>query len=103
MTINTETRTVTIALRRYAGSYNPNLEPDVFSELETDFVTGRAQEDGGWAFVATDAEVDDLIDWWIAEVGHVNKGLDGDCLAALTKEELAGGVRWVFDVNETSV
>lgn len=100
MTIKTETKTITISLRRYAGNHNPNLEPDVFDALETDFATGRARADGDLAIMATDTEVNDLLAWWEAEVDKINNGIDGDALNGISDEDRADGAKWVLDTRE---
>ena len=71
MEIKTETRTVSIALRLWRGGWNVGYEPDCFADLENgsfarEFGKGLDEETG--AILATDADLDNLIDWWRVSV-----------------------------------
>lgn len=74
--------------------------PDCFDDLEPNFKTGRPMTDDDSAYLATQREVDELIEWWTAEAESANKGIDGDGLVGLTDEEIADGKEYFFNAEE---
>lgn len=101
MTIKTETRTVEITLRKFVGGWNAGWEPDCFDDLETTFRcihTGRDED--GYTILATDSDVNDLVDCWKAECDDANAGRDGECLLALSEDEIARGDEWYLEVSD---
>lgn len=115
MTIVTETRSVNIRLRYWRGEWNCGYEPDCFSDLELNFASTHDMLEGSSDYIATDAEVDDLIEWWKNECETANAGYDhecyandeeylrfgpdGDVLVALTDEQRERGDEWVLFVD----
>ena len=102
MEIKTETRTVSIALRLWRGGWNAGYKPDCFADLENgsfarEFGKGLDEEIG--AILATDADLDNLIDWWQSECDAANSGEDGEVLLALSDEERERGDEWNLIVD----
>lgn len=106
MTIKTESKIINITLKLWRGGWNAGYEPDCFGDMDNgcfarDF--GRGREEGSDAILASDADTRDMIDWWQGECTAANRGEDGECLQALTEEELARGDEWTLDVDEQEV
>ena len=102
MEIKTETRTVNITLRLWRGCFNAGYEPDCFADLENgsfarEFGKGLDEETG--AILATDADLDNLINWWQNECNAANSGADGEVLLALSEEERERGDEWTLSVD----
>ena len=99
MTIKTETRTVNIALQKWVSGWNAGYEPDCFEDLEVNFPMNHPKRvDGDWIIIASDAEVNGLIDWWKSECDTVNSGEEGECLY-LSEEDIGNGCEWVLLVD----
>lgn len=103
MTIKTETRTVEITLNLWTSGWDAGYGPDVFDDMEPNFPCDRDRLDGSSVLVATDSEVNDLIDWWTDEVSSANKGIDGDGLCGLTDDQISSGCEWVLSVDEVEL
>lgn len=98
MMITTNTRTVEIALRLWNG-LDGQYEPDCFNDLEPNFAPAHRGEGG--EIRCTDEELNDLIEWWTAEVENANHGdVDGDGLCVLTDEQRENGDEWALIVAE---
>lgn len=100
MTIKTETRTVEITLNLWRGGWNAGYEPDCFNDLECNFPTMHPERQDDYIIVTTESELTDLIEWWASECATVNGGNEGDCLAALTDEEIERGDEWTLSVGK---
>lgn len=114
MKIITETRKIDITLRYFNGT---NLDQDCFNDLEDAFMAGHKMLEGSDEYIATDEEVNDLIDFWKDNCKTANAGYDhneyidhGDyktripedhILWALSDEQLENGGKWILDVDET--
>lgn len=62
--------------------------PDCFGDLEPDFPSNHKHVAGGYEYLATQREVDELIDWWTAEAER------------LTEEEIESGKEYSFNAEE---
>lgn len=102
MTIKTETRTVEIMLKHWCGGQNGGYNPDCFDDLEPNFPESHPKRlDGDYTILASDEDVNELIDWWTDEVDNANHGeYDGDGLCCLTDEERERGDEWALFVTE---
>ena len=80
----------TVTLRKWTGH---EYEPDCFHDMEPNFPRDNTVDADG-AIHTTQAEFDDLIDWWRTEVDNANHGETGDGLVGLTAEEIADGQEW---------
>lgn len=74
--------------------------PDCFGDLEPNFPSDHKCVAGGYEYLATQREVDELIDWWTTEAENANKGIDGDGLSGLTEEEIESGKEYSFNAEE---
>lgn len=106
MTIKTESKIIRITLKLWRGGWNAGYEPDCFSDMDNgsfarDF--GKGREEGSDAIIASDADTRDMIAWWQDECAAANRGEDGECLQALTEEEIDRGDEWTLDVDETDL
>lgn len=103
MTIKTETRTVEIALRIWRGGWNAGFEPDCFEDLEVNFPIDHPERlDGDWTIISSDADLVSMIDGWQYECAEANAGHDGECLCALSEDEIARGDSWELIVQEVA-
>lgn len=103
MTIKTESKIINITLKLWRGGWNAGYEPDCFDDLENGSFArefGKGTADGGTAILASDEDAKRLIAWWQGEVDAVNRGEDGEVLAALTGEERDNGDEWNLIVDE---
>ena len=100
MTIKTESKMINIALRLWRGGWNAGIEPDCFLDLETNFRCDHEYDDGIDATLASDADAQNLIAWWRDECDSANSGNDGECLLALSDDEIARGDEWQLIVDE---
>lgn len=102
MTIKTESRIISIALRLYRGGWNAGCEPDCFHDLEPNFPRDHEHEDGSGAILSSDTDAQALIDWWQGECDSANAGEDGESLQALTDDERSRGDEWnlIVDVED---
>lgn len=103
MTIKTESKMINIALRLWRGGWNAGYEPDCFSDLDNgefvrEFCNGR--DDGSDTILASDADTQNLISWWRDECDSANSGNGGECLVALSEDEIARGDEWQLLVDE---
>lgn len=96
MTIKTEIATYSLELVRYNGGWDAGYEPDCFCDLETNFPHDYPERNEDGDIIAPDAAVQRLIRFWSAECAAANDGEDGDCLEALSEDELARGDEWQF-------
>lgn len=115
MTIITESRTVSISLRYWHGGQNAGYDPDCFHDVEVAFANNHDKAEGSNDYVATDVEVDELVEWWEEECKTANAGYDhgqyiddedyaqygpvGVILFALTDEQRSRGDEWVLTVD----
>lgn len=96
MTIKTETREITIELRKYDGDA---WGCDMLDDLETSFPAAHPERvPGSYDIIASDDDANDLIDFWSWEVDAANKGLIGEVLA-LSADERANGHEYGLTVN----
>lgn len=100
MTIKTESKIVRVALRLWRGGWSAGYEPDCFQDLEPNFPRDHGYDRGWDAILASDADTQAMIDWWKDECDSANRGEDGECLVALTEEELERGDEWNLIVDE---
>lgn len=101
MTIKTETRTITITLRKFVGGWSAGWEPDCFDDLETSFPIDHPDRlDGDYVILASDADTDGMIGWWQEECEEANAGRDGECLCALSEDQIARGDEWYLEVSD---
>ena len=100
MTIKTESKIINIALRLWRGGWNAGLEPDCFQDLETNFRCDHEYDDGTDTILASDADAQNLIAWWRDECDSANSGNDGECLLALSEDEIDRGDEWQLIVDE---
>lgn len=100
MTIKTESRIINIALRLWRDGWNAGLEPDCFQDLETSFRCDHEYDDGTDTILASDADAQNLIAWWRDECDSANSGNDGECLLALSEDEIDRGDEWQLIVDE---
>lgn len=103
MTIKTESKMINIALRLWRGGWDAGLEPDCFADMDNGSFArefGKGREDGSDTILASDADTQNLIAWWRSECDTANGGEDGDCLQALSSEEIARGDEWQLIVDE---
>ena len=100
MTIKTESKIINIALRLWRGGWNAGLEPDCFQDLETNFRCDHEYDDGTDPILASDADAQNLIAWWRDECDSANSGNDGECLLALSEDEIDRGDEWQLIVDE---
>ena len=103
MTIKTESKIINIALRLWRGGWNAGYEPDCFADLENgsfarEFGKGLDEETG--AILASYSDTQNLIAWWRDECDIANSGNDGDCLLALSGDEIDRGDEWQLLVDE---
>ena len=106
MTIKTESRIINIALRLWRGGWNAGFEPDCFADLENgDFSReyGKGYDDDTDAILASDADAQTLIAWWRDECDSANSGNDGECLLALSEDEIDRGDEWQLIVDENEL
>lgn len=106
MTIKTESRMITIALRLYRGGWDAGYEPDCFADLENGSFAceyGKGYDDDTDTILASDADAQRLIDWWQDECDTANGGDDGDCLLALSDDEISRGDEWNLIVDEKNL
>lgn len=101
MTIKTNTRFVTITLRRW-NAENGSYSPDFFADADTDFAASHPYDDPTCAYLAADDDLDDLIDWWQDTVADANAGNDTNVLAALSDEERERGDEYVLSVDDAN-
>lgn len=103
MTIKTESKIINISMKLYRGGWNCGWEPDCFDDLENGSFAreyGKGYEEGSYTILASDADTRNLIDWWQGECDTANGGEDGDCLMALTEDEIDRGDEWALFVDE---
>lgn len=101
MKIKTETRTVNITLRKFVGGWSAGWEPDCFDDLETTFrILNPNRDEDGSTVIATDADTNAMIGWWQSECDDANAGRDGECLIALSEDEIARGDEWYLEVSD---
>ena len=100
MTIKTESKIINISMKLYRGGWNCGYEPDCFQDLEPNFPRDHEYDAEAEAILASDAEAQSLIDWWQDECDSSNAGEDGECLQALTEDEIARGDEWALFVDE---
>lgn len=100
MTIKTESKMITISLRLWRGGWNAGFEPDCFQDLETNFRCDHEYDSGSDTIFASDADAQNLISWWRDECDSANSGNDGECLLALSEDEIARGDEWQLIVDE---
>lgn len=103
MIIKTESKIINISLKLYRGGWNAGYEPDCFSDLENGSFAreyGKGREEGSDAILASDADTQNLINWWQEECDTANGGEDGECLVALSEDEIARGDEWTLFVDE---
>lgn len=106
MTIKTESKLITIALRLYRGGWDAGYEPDCFADMDSGSFArefGKGIDDETGAILASDADTKDLVSWWQDECDTANRGEDGDCLIALAEDEIDRGDEWTLFVDEENM
>lgn len=112
MKLITETREIKITLHYFNGT---DLDPDCFNDLEDVFMVEHKMLDGSDEYIATDEEVNDLIEFWEKECKTANAGynhneysdyeeykartLEDPMLWALSDDQLENGEKWILTVD----
>lgn len=114
MIIQSETRIVSISLRRYCGGEHYGLGPDCFGDLETEFPLAHPDRMAGSNIIcADDKDIDELLNYWSNAVQTANRGWDrikyesfeeyrretDNPLFALDDGELHRGDEWQLEVQ----
>lgn len=91
MKIKTEIGIHILSMRYFNGL---NLEPDCLSELDEPFIANHKYDPVNDCTLATEAEVNGLIDFWEHELKQVNSGNEGEVLNALDYGQIERGEGW---------